>query len=96
MRRNSALGQPPLNLDPLSAVLTARHHMNPPALALRAAQAKRERLHRWMLWLIVNVYVRAVVAVQARHGQSPYAVLSHVGEVHRRAATALLVQINAY
>jgi hypothetical protein len=37
-----------------------------------------------MFRLIVHVQFRAVVAVQARNGQSPHAVLSHVGEVHRR------------
>jgi len=60
--------------------------MHPLAATAAADHATFKGFDRPMCRVTVNVHVRAMVAVEAIHGNRVDTVVPHVGEVHRRAA----------
>src|SRR5689334_14703299 len=86
-----------------SAVLDAPcwHDVYALAATSGTAQSGCERRYGKVSRLIVHVYFRAVVAVEAAGRQRTYPVVSHVGEIHRwtavlaRSGRPIAADINA-
>ena len=62
-----------------------RPDVNPPTLAGPTHHPPLEGFHRQVAREIINVHVGSAIAVEAVNRNRTDPVLSHVGEVHRRA-----------